>query len=78
MTEEFFVLQNLGYDGILLKKYTDQEAALQEYQRLIKEEANFDKRYPGLSEGHKGTAVIQGRIIISDSPEALFDEQEAK
>ena len=72
MTIEYFLLKNLGYDGILCLRKGTYEEAETKYKELLKEDKSFNERFPGVDKD-KGTVVIMGEVVIADHPEELFD-----
>ena len=62
---EWFVVKNMGYDGLLLLRFGTRSAAQEKYDQVLAEDKEWDKKYPD-EPSDKGTAVIEGIIIISD------------
>lgn len=62
MPIEYFVIRNLGYDGLMVMKY----ATLVEAEKYYKDETdNIDRwvKEHGLKDADKGIALIEGKIL---------------
>lgn len=67
---EWFVVKNMGYDGLVLFRFGTRAAAQDKYDQIMKEDKEWDERYPH-DPSDKGTAVIEGEIAVSDHLDAI-------
>jgi hypothetical protein len=56
---KYFVLVDLGYDGIYVNQYDEEKDAKNEYDKIEKEVGNGDTSYDGV-------ALIKGEIIANN------------
>ena len=67
---EYFVVKNMGYDGLVLFRFGTRAAAQEKYDQILVEDEDWDGKYPD-TPSDKGTAIIEGTIVISDNLEAI-------
>ena len=61
---EYFLLRNLGYDGILFQRFRTKEEALEGYQFDLKDYRDNDS--------NRGIMLIEGQVILSEDELSLF------
>jgi len=68
---EYFLIKSLGYDGIIVTKYSDLPSASAAVKDELRQQEEWDKKYPeGPSD--KGLVVIRGEVVISDHEEEIL------
>lgn len=67
----YFLLQNLGYDGIAVNEYKTVEEAKKAYTKTVEEERVWDTKYPA-HPSDKGIALISGEVIMSQDEDELY------
>lgn len=62
---EYFVVRNLGYDGLIINKFATKEEAETHYSNEQKEIRKWIEKY-GEKTADRGLALIEGKILKSE------------
>jgi len=65
---EYFIVQGLGYDGMIIFKYKSLEDANRKYEEEQLEIKEWIRKY-GEDSANKGLALIEGNIVKSEDIE---------
>ena len=59
---KYFLVRDLGYDGLYIREFSDAEEADTEYQNELTQIEEWIKKY-GEKNANKGIALIEGNIL---------------
>jgi len=68
---EYFLVQNYGYDGLDISRFPNLTGAQTAYKEALRDQEDWDKRYPN-HPSNKGLLLIKGTVVAEDHPEELF------
>ena len=69
---EYFLVENMGYDGIVITKFSDLYEAESRYEEISKARVEWDEKYPDRP-SDKGLILIRGDIMLGESQEEIFN-----
>jgi hypothetical protein len=70
---KYYLIENLGYDGLILTTYNTFLEAETEVKNILKAQKDWDEKYP-THPSDRGFIVIAGEIVASDHAEEILGD----
>lgn len=69
--KKYFLIRNLGYDGLMISRYSTLFEAEKAFKEALQEQEEWDEKYSD-HPSDKGLVVIEGSIVRSDCESEIF------